>query len=131
MQYNATLGDPYAEIDVESLFATLDDLAERGSNTLAPFVAAWSQPVAAAAAPSRDAQVDEVVTQLEADLENKLKDAQRVIESIENLLHGPSGPELLGGPPVEGGPVEVAGLIDGAQIRRCPAGEDVGAAAEG
>jgi hypothetical protein len=80
MQYNASLGDPYGEIDVESLFAVLDDLAERGSNTLAPFVPAWSQPVAAAAGSSRDAQVDEVVTQLEADLKNKLRDVQRSAE---------------------------------------------------
>jgi hypothetical protein len=80
MQYNATLGDPFAEVDIESLFATLDELGERRSNVLAPFVAAWSQPVDAAASETQEAQVNEVVRGLEADMEKSASDAIRAAE---------------------------------------------------
>jgi hypothetical protein len=52
------------------------------------------------------------------------------VETIENLIDGPAGAELLGSPTVERGPVGVAGLVNLSQIWRWPTGEHVGTGPE-
>ena len=59
-------------------------------------------------------------------------DAQGVIDiqTVENLVDGPAGAQLLGRPPVEGGAVGIARLVNRAQVGRCPAGQHIGAPAK-
>lgn len=71
IRFNKTIADsnPFVEVDVEEIYATLLELSERDSNRLAPFIGAWSEKVNAVDRLGLKNRANHVVAQLEHDIQ--------------------------------------------------------------
>jgi hypothetical protein len=71
IRFNKTIADsnPFAEVDVEEIYATLLELSERDANRLAPFIGTWSEKVNAVDQLGLKNRANHVVAQLEHDIQ--------------------------------------------------------------
>ena len=76
IKFNKAIADsnPFVEVDIEEIYATLLELSERDSNRLAPFIGTWSEKVNAVDQLGLKNRANHVVSQLEYDIQELARD---------------------------------------------------------
>jgi hypothetical protein len=80
---SSILHAPFSPIDIEELYATLQEIHGRDGNLLAPFVGSWSQAILSIENPLIGQQAEHAVDMLEHDIEENIRYNSSGIRGID------------------------------------------------